>query len=97
QQFMAGDGGLLGRTGTLNPGSLALLGELNHSFRRGEFNLTVCDLQFSYAVLEPDGSSRTQRSVSVSIPAHDRITALNDAVSALLDEHAATIVTDLRS
>lgn len=96
QQLMAGDGVLLARSGALGSGSLALIAELDHSFRPGDYRLTVCDLHLSYTVLDSDGATRAQRSVSVSVPAYDRTTALNDAVSALLEEHAATIVSDLQ-
>lgn len=85
-QLLAGNGSALHRSGALTGGRV-LVGELQPSYQSAEMGLVMCELSFSYVVLDARGSRVAHRTVTVSVPGDDRASALNGAITLLLTDY----------
>ena len=96
EDMLGGDGSLLARSRVLPDEARVFVGEAKVGYRRGEYELTVCDLSLTYAVLDEHGRAVAGRTFSAGGAAYDRTTALQDAVDDLFNQIGDTIASDLR-
>jgi hypothetical protein len=92
-QLLAGNGSALHRSGALAAGGRVLVGELQASYEPAELGLVVCNLVFSYVVLDARGARVARGTINVSVAGDDNAAAREAAIARLLDsDHGATLV-----
>lgn len=94
-EMLAGDGFVLSHAVSMPENTIVLIGELDHQFRRGLYNRTICELTFSYSMLDKNGVSIARRTIMAGAPARNRTSALQYAIDALVEQYGNALASEM--